>query len=87
MQDECKLYMDSYMSLNGSCFMVTCIIFKNHLLEVHSIQNEETMTLQMLTIIDLSYFIMRVDSHEWHLVESLVTYDFTLCSSIRDHTT
>jgi hypothetical protein len=34
MQDGCKVYMDSYMSSNGSCFMVTWTIFKNHLLEV-----------------------------------------------------
>ena len=34
MHDGCKVYMDSYMISNGSCFMVTWIIFKNHLLEV-----------------------------------------------------
>ena len=34
MQDECKVYMDSYMASNGSCFMVTWTILKNHLLEV-----------------------------------------------------
>jgi hypothetical protein len=34
MQDGCKVCMDSYMASNGSCFMVTWIIFKNHLLEV-----------------------------------------------------
>jgi hypothetical protein len=28
------MYMDSYMTSNESCFMVTWIIFKNHLLEV-----------------------------------------------------
>jgi hypothetical protein len=28
MQDGCKVYMDSYMASNGSCFMVTWIIFK-----------------------------------------------------------
>ena len=28
MQDGCKVYMESYMALNGSCFMVTCTIFK-----------------------------------------------------------
>ena len=33
MQDGCKVYMDSYMALNGSCYMVTWTIFKNHLLE------------------------------------------------------
>ena len=34
MQDGCKIYMDSYMAPNGSCFMVTGNIFENHLLEV-----------------------------------------------------
>jgi len=34
MQDGCKVYMDSYMASNGSCFMVTWTNFKNHLLEV-----------------------------------------------------
>ena len=34
MQDGCKVYINSYMSSNGSCFMVTWTIFKNHLLEV-----------------------------------------------------
>ena len=33
MQDGCKVYMDSYMSCNGLCFMVIWVIFKNHLLE------------------------------------------------------
>ena len=37
-----KVYMDSYMASNGSCFMVTWIIFKNHLLEVGLTQNWET---------------------------------------------
>ena len=33
-QDGCKVYMDSYMALNGLCFTVTWAIFKNDLLEV-----------------------------------------------------
>ena len=33
MQDGCKVRMDSYMASNGSCSMVTWIIFRNHLLE------------------------------------------------------
>ena len=41
MQDGCKVYMDSYMASNGSCFMVTWIIFKNHLLEVGLTQNRD----------------------------------------------
>ena len=44
--------------------MVTWVIFKNHLLEVGLTQNRETMALQMLTIIDLLYFIMCEDPHE-----------------------
>ena len=43
MQDGCKVYMDSYMASNGSCFMVTWTIFKHHLLEVSLTQNQETM--------------------------------------------
>ena len=35
MQDGCKVYMDSYMASNGSCFIGTWIIFKNHFLELH----------------------------------------------------
>ena len=34
MQDECKVYMDSYKVSHGSCFMVTWAIFRNYLLEV-----------------------------------------------------
>ena len=61
MQDGCKVYMDSYMASNGSCFMVTWIIFKNHLLEVGLIQNWETMALRNLTTIDSLYFIICED--------------------------
>ena len=31
---DVKVCMDSYMTSNGPCFMVTWIIFNNHLLEV-----------------------------------------------------
>jgi hypothetical protein len=41
----CKVNMDSYMASNGSCYMVTWNIFKNHLLEVSLTQNRETMAL------------------------------------------
>ena len=58
MQDECQDYMDSYMALNGSRFMVPWIIFQNRLLEVRLTQNRETMALQTLTTVDLFYFIM-----------------------------
>ena len=70
MQDGCKVYMDSYMASNGSCFMVTWIIFENHLLKVIGLtQNRETMTLRMLTTVGLFYFNMCEDSHEEKLIE------------------
>ena len=34
MRDGCKVYVDSYMASNGSRFMVTWTILKNHLLDV-----------------------------------------------------
>ena len=61
MQDGCKVCMGSYMASNGLCFMVTWIIFKNHLLDVGLIQNHETMTLRILTVVDLFCFIMHED--------------------------
>ena len=64
MQDGCEVHVDSYMALNGSCFMVTWIIFKNHLLEVGRTQNWETTALRTLTTVDLFYFIMCEDPHE-----------------------
>ena len=39
-------------------------IFINRLLEVGLRQNQETMALRMLTIIDLFYFIMREDPRD-----------------------
>ena len=62
MQDGCKVYMDSYMASNGSCFMVTWIIFLNHLLEVGQTQNRETIALQNLTTVDLLYIIIWEDT-------------------------
>ena len=70
MQDGCKVYMDSYMASNGSCFMVTWTIFNNHLLEVGLTQNRETMALEMLTTFGLFYFIMCEDPHEQKLIEA-----------------
>ena len=64
MQDGCKVYMDSYMASNGSCFMVTWTVFKNHLLEVGLTQSWDIMAFQMLTTVDLLYFIMCEDPHE-----------------------
>ena len=64
MQDGCKVYMDSYMASNGSCFVVTWTVFKNYLLEAGLRQNRETMALQKLITIDLLYFVMCEDPHE-----------------------
>jgi hypothetical protein len=64
MQDGCKVCMDFYMASNGSCFMVTWIIFKDRLLEVGLVQNQEIMALQTLTTFGLFYFIMCEDPHE-----------------------
>jgi hypothetical protein len=41
--------------------MVTWTFSQNRLLEVGLTQNQETMALQMLTIVDLVYFIMCED--------------------------
>jgi hypothetical protein len=49
MQDECRVYKDSYMTSDGSCF-------KKYLLEVGLTQNRGTMALQLLTTVDLFYF-------------------------------
>ena len=69
LQDECKVYMDSYMASNGSCFLVTWITLRNHLLEVGLTQNQETMALQTLTTVDLFYFIMCEDPHKEKFIE------------------
>ena len=60
----CKVYMDSYVASNGSCFMVIWTIFKNHMLEVGLAQNQEIMALRTFTTVGLVYFNMCED-HEW----------------------
>jgi hypothetical protein len=64
MQDGCKVYMDSYIASNGSCFMVTWIVFKNHLLEGGLRQKWEAMTFRMLITVDLFFVIVCEDIHE-----------------------
>jgi hypothetical protein len=59
MQDGCKVYMDSFMASNGTCYMITWILIK--LLEVDLTQNWETMAPRNLTTIDLLYFMMCED--------------------------
>ena len=73
-------------------FVVTWTIFENHLLKIGLTQDHETMALQTLTTVDLFYFNMCDDPHEWDFIEIAfgcrpVTYDFTLHLKIRDHTT
>ena len=50
MQDGYKVYMDSYMAWNGSCFMVTWTISENQLLEV-GLTHGETMALLNITLV------------------------------------
>ena len=57
LRDGCKVYMDSYMALNGPSF-------KNHLFDVGLTQNQETMSFQTFITIDLLYSIMCGDPHE-----------------------
>jgi hypothetical protein len=68
-QDGCEVHMDSSIASSGSCFMVTWVIFKNHLLETCLAQNRKTMALRTLTTIDLFYFIMCDDPHEQEFIE------------------
>ena len=69
MHDGCKVYMNSYMASHGSRFMVTWVVFKNHLLEVGLTRNRETMALQTLTSDDVFYFIMCEDPRESKVIE------------------
>ena len=57
-----------YMASNGSCFIVTWTTFKKHLLEVDLTKNLETMALRIHTIVNLFYFMMYEDSHEWKFI-------------------
>jgi hypothetical protein len=66
---DVKVYMDSYMTSNGSYFMITLIIFKNHLLEAGLTQNRKTMALGTLTTMGLFYFIICEDPHEHKFIE------------------
>jgi hypothetical protein len=45
--------MDSHMASNGSSYMVTWIVFKNHLSVAGLTQNWETAALQTLAVVDL----------------------------------
>ena len=93
MQDGCKVYMGSYVALNVSCFKVTWILFKNRLLKVRLINTKwETMALWTLTTVDLFYFVVCEDMHEYKFTGiafgwGVVTYDFTVHLRAHDHTT
>ena len=41
LSDGCKVYVDSYMALNGSCFMLAWTVIKNHLLKVGHAQKPQ----------------------------------------------
>ena len=69
MQDGCKVYMNSYMALDGSCFMVSWTIFNNHLLEVGLTQIRRPQHFRTLTTVGLLHFIMCEDPHERKFIE------------------
>ena len=95
MQDGCKVYMDSYMASNGSCFMVTWIIsyFQKPPLggrpttksgdhgtpNVHNCWFFLFYHVSRLALIKIHW--------NWHLVEGPITYGFTLHLRVCDHTT
>ena len=71
-QYGCKIYLDSYVASDGSCFMVIWTIFENHLLEVGQTQdreNWETMALRTLTTVDSK-------------ISNLVMYFYEECNNI-----
>ena len=93
MQDGCKVYMDSYMASNKSCFMVSLGLYSNHPLVVgltqktgdHGIPNSHNHWFILF------YHVWEPrtnkNSLKYHLVEGPVTYDFTLHLRVCDHTT
>ena len=96
MQDGCNVYMDSYMALNGSCFVVTwiisCFMFQKPPFGGRPNTNRGdhgTMSAHNPCFI-LFYHNMRTrmnrNPSKWHLVEGSVTYDVPLHSRVRDPT-
>ena len=78
---------------NGSCFMVTSTMFKNHLLEVrpntkprdHGILNAHNCWFTLFHhVCKLTWIKIPLQQH---LVEGPVTYGFTIHLGVRDHTT
>ena len=93
MQDGFKVYMDSYMASNGSCFMFTWTIFKNLPLggrpntksTDHGTPNVHNR--RFILLLSLMKTHMKRNSLKYHLVEGPVTCDFTLHLGVHDHTT
>jgi hypothetical protein len=92
-QDGCKLYMDSYMASNGSRFMVTWTLFKNHLFGGRPNMkpwDHDTPTVHnrwFILFLSCVRTCMHRNSLKQHLVEGPITYDFPLHLRVRDHTT
>ena len=76
--------MDPYMASKGSCFLVTWVIFKNHLLEAGLIQNWETMAFpKSHNRIHWISIIMKARSHmtscyAWEAVTTLHDFESVL---------
>ena len=93
MQDGCKAYMDSYMASNGSYFMLTWTILKNHLSKAcltlkpqdHGTPHAHSQP-SIYSILSWVRTRLKINSLK-HLIEGPVTYGFTLQLRARDHTT
>ena len=75
MQDGCKVYMESYIASNGSCFMVTWTLVKNGLLEAGLTINSETVALQTLTTVGLFSYIKCEDPHDYTFIEIAFSWE------------
>ena len=65
MWDGCEVYMDSFTVSNGTCFMVTLTILKDHLVEVGLTQNREIEISQLL----IYYILLCMRTlHVWKFV-------------------
>ena len=65
LQDGCKVYMDSYVALNGSYCMVTWNFFNNHLLGVGLTKNQEKIidrlgNMKTLNCLHIYSFILKI---------------------------
>ena len=79
-----------YMALNGTCFMVTWTLFKNHLLEVGVTRNRrETMAIRTLTAVGFFYLPcvrihMNRDLLKWYLDWLHMTSHYTSWHTTHD---